>query len=131
MICPKKIEFEVLLLVCFILQDCNEIIQHFKKRHLGKELKERSIRLANKIREMPFMKYLFESEKGKENSEPFEILMEKWTITLFLMKVGVFENELETKSIDDCLKSDVISKIDLNDLLNQHLIRPSKKLKKD
>lgn len=77
------------------------------------------------------MKYLFESEKGKGNSESFEILMEKWTITLFLMKVGVFENELETKTIDECLKSDVISKIDLNDLLNQHLIRPSKKLNKD
>lgn len=50
-------------------------------------------------------------------------------ITLFLMKVGVFENELETKSIDECLKSEVFRQINLNDLLNQHLIRPAKKLK--
>ena len=52
-ICPKKIEFEVLFLTCFILQDCNEIIQHFKKRNLARELKDRSIKLARELREMP------------------------------------------------------------------------------
>ena len=43
---------------------------------------------------MPCMQYLFEGEKEKEGFEAFEIFMEKWMITLFLMKVGVFENEL-------------------------------------
>lgn len=46
-ICPKKIEFEVLFLVYYILKDCNEIIQHFKRKSLGKKLKERSIKLAH------------------------------------------------------------------------------------
>ena len=52
---------------------------------------------------MACLNYLFESEK--DVIVPFEILVEKLMITLFLMKVGVFENELESKSIDDCLKS--------------------------
>lgn len=52
-------------------------------------------------------------------------------ITLFLMKVGVFENELETKSIDEYLKSDIFRQINLNDLLNQHLVRPSKRVKQE
>jgi hypothetical protein len=52
-------------------------------------------------------------------------------MTLFLMKIGVFENELESKSIDDCFNSELLSKIDLNDLLNQHLIRPIKKCKEE
>lgn len=51
-------------------------------------------------------------------------------ITMFLMKVGVFENELSTKSIDECLKSDVFVEISLNDLLNQQLLRPGKKVKR-
>jgi hypothetical protein len=57
--------------------------------------------------------------------------VEKWMITLFLMKVGVFENELETKSIDEYLKSDIFRQINLNDLLNQHLVRPSKRVKQE
>ena len=52
-------------------------------------------------------------------------------ITLFLMKVGVFENELETKSIDEYLKSDIFRQINLNDLLNQHLVRPCKRVKQE
>lgn len=47
------------------------------------------------------------------------------------MKVGVFENELETKSIDECLKSDIFREISLNDILNQHLIKPNKKIKQE
>lgn len=42
---------------------------------------------------MPCMKFFFErQEKSANVEEAFEILVEKWMITLFLMKVGVFEN---------------------------------------
>jgi hypothetical protein len=50
---------------------------------------------------------LFEECSEKKVGGAFEVLVEKWMITLFLMKVGVFENELETKSIDEYLKSDI------------------------
>jgi hypothetical protein len=50
-------------------------------------------------------------------------------ITVFLIKVGVFENELKNKPIDEFLKSDVFKQITKNDLLNQHLLRPNKKRK--
>jgi len=49
--------------------------------------------------------------------------------TLLLMRVGIFDNELRSKSIDECLKSDVLNSIDMNDLLNQHLIKPKKRVK--
>jgi len=38
------------------------------------------------------LSYLFEGDSTANFSEAFEILVEKWMITLFLMKVGVFEN---------------------------------------
>jgi hypothetical protein len=59
----------------------------------------------------------------------FATLVEKWMITVFLIKVGVFENELKNKPIDEFLKSDVFKQITKNDLLNQHLLRPNKKRK--
>ena len=59
-ICPKKLEFEVLFLICFILEDCNEIIQHFRRKNLSKELKNRSIKLAATLKDIPCLKYLFE-----------------------------------------------------------------------
>ena len=90
--CPERIQFEVLLVVFSILEDCDDLIQHFRRKHLGKQLKERSVRLADRVRKWDCLEYLFESEKGRECSEEFETFMEKWMITLFLMKVGVFEN---------------------------------------
>jgi len=66
---------------------------------------------------------------GGGDSGMFAILVEKWMITVFLIKVGVFENELESKSIDEFLKSDIFRQITRNDLLNQHLLRPNKKRK--
>lgn len=65
---------------------------------------------------------------GDENIM-FAILVEKWMITVFLIKVGVFENELESKPIEEFLKSDIFKQITRNDLLNQHLLRPNKKRK--
>ncbi len=59
----------------------------------------------------------------------FATLVEKWMITVFLIKVGVFENELESKPIEEFLKSDIFRQITRNDLLNQHLLRPNKKRK--
>ena len=92
-ICPKQISFEVLFLICAIFEDCNEIIQHFKRKILAKVLQERSIKLAKTLRKMPCLKYLFEGDQKTVNfAEAFEVLVEKWMITLFLMKVGVFEN---------------------------------------
>lgn len=38
-ICPKQISFEVLFMICYILEECNDIIQHFKRKILGKMLK--------------------------------------------------------------------------------------------
>lgn len=65
---------------------------------------------------------------GGENTM-FATLVEKWMITVFLIKVGVFENELESKPIDEFLQSDIFKQITKNDLLNQHLLRPNKKRK--
>ena len=66
---------------------------------------------------------------GGDDSIMFATLVEKWMITVFLIKVGVFENELESKPIDEFLKSDIFRQITRNDLLNQHLLRPNKKRK--
>jgi hypothetical protein len=75
-ICPGKITFEVMLLICLILEDCDEIIQHFKRKLLGRELKNRSIRLAFQLRKIPSLNYLFESKKGeKVLASNFEILV--------------------------------------------------------
>ena len=63
------------------------------------------------------------------DSAIFATLVEKWMITVFLIKVGVFENELEIKPIEEFLKSDIFRQITRNDLLNQHLLRPNKKRK--
>lgn len=91
-ICPKKIEFEVLFLISYILEGCNEIIQHFRRKNFTRELKDKSLEYAAVLIKMPCLGYLFESEKVKDVSRHFDILVEKWMITLFLMKIGVFEN---------------------------------------
>lgn len=119
----------MLYLIAHIFAECGQIIQHFKRKSLSWELKNKSISLAQDLLKEECLSKLFLSGWERKVEGAFEVLVEKWMITLFLMKVGVFENELETKSIDECLKSEVFRQINLNDLLNQHLIRPAKKLK--
>jgi hypothetical protein len=89
-ICPKEVEFEALYLIAFIFKECDHIIQHFHRRAVGRELKDRSIKLAKELITHPCLSYLFEGESTLKVADHFEVLIEKWTITLFLMKVGVF-----------------------------------------
>jgi hypothetical protein len=104
-ICPEELEFEVLYLIAHIYAECSQIIQHFRRKNLSWELKNRSTKLAQELLQEQCLGKLFESSLEKKVAGAFEVLVEKWAITLFLMKVGVFENELETKSIEECLRS--------------------------
>jgi hypothetical protein len=58
-ICPKEIEFEVLFLISYLLEGCNEIIQHFKRKNFTRELKDKSLQNATILITMPCLAYLF------------------------------------------------------------------------
>ena len=66
-------------------------------------------------------------------SAELEKLLEEWLYSMFLLKAGIFKNELNDQPLDKCFKSEGFREISREDLLNQGLIncRGRKKVKLD
>lgn len=60
-ICPEELEFEVLYLIAHIFAECGQIIQHFKRKSLSWELKNKSISLAQDLLKEQSLNKLFMS----------------------------------------------------------------------